>query len=52
VSDETCTCGHCRDEHGHDPAYPGSTACWVVDCPCIAFEADEAEPSPEGGDHE
>lgn len=32
-----CVCGDVADEHGHDPAYPGSSACSV--CGCIAFEA-------------
>ena len=35
---ETCTCGHPADEHGGDPKYPGSTACGVEGCSCIAFE--------------
>jgi len=34
-----CTCGHAIEEHGHDPDYPGSTAC--IHCECIAYEADE-----------
>jgi hypothetical protein len=42
----TCTCGHNRvDEHGNDPHYPGSTACNVEGCDCIAFEWDG---NPEG----
>lgn len=36
-----CTCGHDEEEHGGDPNYPGSTACNVENCDCIAFEADE-----------
>lgn len=36
-----CMCGHVADEHGGDPDYPGSTACAVEGCDCIAFE--EAE---------
>lgn len=36
-----CTCGHVRDEHGGDPNYPGSTACSVEGCHCIAYEAGE-----------
>jgi hypothetical protein len=27
-----------RDEHGGDSDYPGSTACSVDGCDCIAFE--------------
>lgn len=33
-----CYCGHSEEEHGHDPAYPGSTAC--TECDCIAYEED------------
>jgi hypothetical protein len=40
----TCHCGHVDDEHGHDPKYPGSTACTIDGCECIAFEENaEAE---------
>ena len=35
---ENCHCGHVVDEHGGDPDYPGSTACNIEDCECIAFE--------------
>jgi hypothetical protein len=40
-----CTCGHSKEEHGHDPEYPGSTACQAEfergeACDCIAFESD------------
>lgn len=38
-----CTCGHAEEEHGHDPKYPGSTACQVEECDCIAFEGAEEE---------
>lgn len=41
--EDTCICGHARDDHGHDPEYPGSTACRDDDCDCIAFEADFLE---------
>lgn len=37
-----CMCGHAKEEHGHDPKYPGSTSC--TECPddgCLAFEEDE-----------
>jgi hypothetical protein len=38
----SCTCGCAREEHGHDPDYPGSTAC--TNCEdCIAFEEDPLE---------
>lgn len=33
-----CTCGHSEEEHGHDPKFPGSTACHADDCDCIAYE--------------
>lgn len=36
-----CNCGHVADEHGGDSKHPGSTACAVEGCDCIAFE--EAE---------
>lgn len=39
--DHPCNCGHAKEEHGHDPKHPGSTAC--VECDCIAYEADEGE---------
>jgi len=39
--DDICTCGHMKDEHGQDPKYPGSTACSIEKCKCIAFEQDE-----------
>jgi len=46
VATEICTCGDNIDDHGHDPEYPGSTACNVDDCPCIAFEEDyDADPT-------
>jgi hypothetical protein len=36
---EQCVCGHAReDEHGNDPKYPGSSACNVEGCDCIAYE--------------
>lgn len=35
----TCTCGDVFDEHGFESKYPGSTACQVKGCGCIAFEA-------------
>lgn len=38
---DICYCGHCRDDHGHDPKYPGSMACQMDDCDCIAFDKDE-----------
>jgi len=46
----SCVCGHSEEEHGHDPEYPGSTACQGVfdngagkdeKCPCCAFEEDD-----------
>jgi hypothetical protein len=40
-----CTCGHSEEEHGHDPKYPGSTACTEKDCDCIAFEEDPEDVS-------
>jgi hypothetical protein len=33
-----CMCGHVQDEHGGDEKYPGSTACTVSGCDCIAYE--------------
>lgn len=41
----TCCCGHEEDEHGHDPDYPGSTACNVPGCRCMAYESDNEENS-------
>lgn len=35
---DPCICGHAPEEHGRDPAYPGSTAC--TECgDCVAYEA-------------
>lgn len=43
-----CTCDHAPEEHGHDPEHPGSTACTVKGCECIAFdEAVEEDDEPE-----
>jgi hypothetical protein len=39
TKDEACTCGHSPEEHGHDPKYPGSTAC--TECDCVAYECCE-----------
>lgn len=36
--DAPCACGDVFDEHGRDPAHPGSTACTVEGCGCVAFE--------------
>jgi hypothetical protein len=36
-------CGHSEEEHGHDPDYPGSSACTVEDCDCVAYDPDQAE---------
>ena len=36
MKSDACACGHAIEEHGHDPKYPGSTAC--VECDCIAYE--------------
>lgn len=41
VDTSPCVCGHSVEEHGHDPKYPGSTAC--TECDCIAYEAAEGE---------
>ena len=52
-----CYCGHTEEEHGHDPKYPGSTACTEPSlfaegghgdlrrCTCIAYE-EEADDEP------
>jgi hypothetical protein len=42
-----CTCGDDEDDHGNDDEYPGSTACNVDDCECIAFEAGEEDDDGE-----
>lgn len=36
-------CGHAEEEHGHDPKYPGSTACQVEGCSCIAWEPENED---------
>jgi hypothetical protein len=38
-----CICGHSIEEHGHDPKYPGSTACQVEGCECFAWEPGDDE---------
>lgn len=40
---EVCECGHDEDEHGMDQQYPGSSACSVPGCDCIAYEGVEEE---------
>lgn len=49
---EVCMCGDSRDDHGHDPKHPGSTACCCDGCPCFVFEPAEdpgaAPPTGEG----
>jgi hypothetical protein len=40
---ETCACGHVKDEHGQDKDFPGSMACNVDDCDCIAYEHEPEE---------
>lgn len=48
---EVCVCGDVADEHGGNPKYPGSTACKIKKCGCIAFELDEeATQAAENGD--
>lgn len=47
MSDHACTCGHSKEEHGHDPDCLGSSACTGDDCDCIAYEADLDEPEVE-----
>lgn len=47
---DTCACGHVRDEHhqqGTDPKYPGSRRCTIETCPCIHFEEDGSEKEAE-----
>jgi hypothetical protein len=39
ASSDPCTCGCAPEEHGRDPAYPGSTSCTACG-DCIAYEAD------------
>jgi len=39
----TCHCGHAPEEHGRDPKLPGSTACQIAGCDCIAYEAENQE---------
>jgi len=46
-----CMCGHAEEEHGHDPDYPGSSACTVEDCDCVAYDPDtDYENDGEGGE--
>jgi hypothetical protein len=40
MSEGLCMCGHVEDEHGSDPQYPGSTACNVTGCECVAYDHD------------
>lgn len=41
-----CVCSDAPEEHGHDSEHPGSTACSIEDCECIAYEADPQEEKP------
>jgi hypothetical protein len=43
TEDSACACGHSKEEHGHDPVYPGSSACAVDGCACVAYESCEDE---------
>lgn len=43
AEDGVCACGHSLDDHGHDPKFPGSTACRDDDCDCIAFEQEDTD---------
>jgi hypothetical protein len=45
MSEHVCHCGHVEDEHGHDPKYPGSSACQVEGCGCIAYERNHNAPA-------
>lgn len=45
--DPACECGHVDDEHGGNPEYPGSMACNVDNCDCIAYEP-SSTPSDTG----
>jgi len=47
-----CVCGHAVEEHGGDPLYPGSTACQVAGCDCIAYEKDEGDEDDDAGEDE
>lgn len=44
---DPCVCGHAPEEHGRNPAHPGSTACCAdlgaEGCDCAAYEADPAD---------
>ena len=48
MAKDVCVCGDNIDDHGHDPKYPGSTACKACD-DCLAFEAEE-EDNENGSD--
>lgn len=50
MNEPTCYCGHVKDEHGSDPDYPGSTACMIENCNCVAFDHNsEADGGAEHG---
>lgn len=37
-----CVCGHMPYEHGRDPRYPASTACFFSEhCQCITYEPND-----------
>jgi hypothetical protein len=42
MSEQTCACGHVRDEHTSTASRP----CLIEDCPCLAFEHDPDALSP------
>ena len=47
-----CMCGHSEEEHGHDPDYPGSSACTVPNCDCVAYDPDTDYESDGRAEHE
>lgn len=40
---KTCVCGDVEDEHGQDPEFPGSSACSIEGCDCVAWEWNEED---------
>lgn len=40
---DPCVCGHAPEDHGRDPAYPGSTSCRECGDDCIAYESNPDE---------
>lgn len=55
TGNDPCVCGHAPEEHGGDPAFPGSTACGADlgagGCDCAVYEADPESENASLAEH-